>query len=161
MSPRVTGRVGRGNPADATAASPAVLALADSVTTDAIQARGRGLIGRSIDADEMAWVVQRFFAALDETLDTLVGSLPKRNSLEEHARRLRELSDAMDDLADKHTERLDYERYSGLVQHAVELKTAATIITASDLDAAIDGLIADAQDHLGYVLELCEKGGDV
>lgn len=77
MSPSVTGRVGRGNPADAPVASPAAIALANSVTTTAIQDRAAVILNRPLSAEELAWVVERFFVALDETLDMLIGSRPK------------------------------------------------------------------------------------
>ncbi|QDV71877.1 hypothetical protein [Botrimarina mediterranea] len=100
MSPRVTGRVGRGNPANAPAASPADI-----------------------------------------------------------ARCLRELAEETEALADKHTERLDYEGYSGLAERAAELKAVAKAILAEDLAAVIAEMIAQAEDHLSSIHELCEEGG--
>ncbi|TWU00471.1 hypothetical protein Pla108_14220 [Botrimarina colliarenosi] len=159
MSPRVTGRVGRGNPADAPAASPAVLALTDSVTTDALQAKAEGLIHRRLTADEMAWLVQRFFTALDQTLDSLFNALPLASSPSVDPHRLRELAEAMDVLADKHTEQLYYEGYAGLTEHAAELKSVASVLDAEDPAAVVARMIAQAEDHLLFIRELCE-GGD-
>lgn len=106
MSPSVTGSVGRGNPADAPAASPAAIVLA------------------------------------------------------ERARQMRELAEAMEALADKHTEELDYEGYSGLMEHAAELKAVAKTLVAENLSAVIAEMLDHAEGHHEYLRQLCEKGGD-
>jgi hypothetical protein len=72
---------------------------------------------------------------------------------------MRGLAEAMEALADKYTEELDYEGYSGLIEHAAELKAVAKILVAEDPAAVIAEMLDQAEGHHEYLRQLCENGG--
>jgi hypothetical protein len=160
MSPRVTGRVGRGNPAGAPAAGLTADSLLFAATTCSVQDFARDTLGRELSADELEWVAQRMTIVAGEALDTLVGSLPKADSPSSLAERLLALAAAIDGLGEEHCARLSFESYTGLSENAAELKAVANAIVADDLGAVVAKLIAEGEEHLRNVREFCEEGGE-
>jgi hypothetical protein len=83
MSPRVTGRVGRGNPAGAPAVGLTAQGLLYAATIGSVQDLASDKLGRDLSASEIEWVAQRLTLAASEALDTLIGSLPMASARDE------------------------------------------------------------------------------
>jgi hypothetical protein len=98
MSPRVTGRVGRGNPAGAPAAGLQAESLLYAATIGSVQDLAGDKLGRELSADEIEWIAQRLTIAAGETLDTLVGSLPSAPNPSDQREQLKAIILFADDL---------------------------------------------------------------
>lgn len=66
----------------------------------------------------------------------------------DQADELRLWSDKLDRVADRFTERLDYDRYTGLTEQACELRAVAELLTSPNRVAHVAQLIELAQEHL-------------
>ncbi len=67
------------------------------------------------------------------------------------ASRLRRLAGEMDRLADAHCEVLDFEAYSGLTEHAAELRAVARAVTHNDLYRILGEFASEAEQHIAFV----------
>jgi hypothetical protein len=76
---------------------------------------------------------------------------------ESRADLLRFWADELDRVADRYTERLDYEGYTGLSEHACELRAAAALLACRNRDAHVAKLIELARDHLRFIEEAYEE----
>lgn len=90
-------------------------------------------------------------------------SLIVRNRQERDAlaARLRELSDQLEQLADRHCELLSFEGYTGLGENAAELKAVIRVLQADDLHAVVQTLMDEARDHIACIEEAFDKEGAV
>ncbi len=88
-------------------------------------------------------------------------TLRDRQERDALAARLRELVDRLEQLADTHCETLAYEGYSGLCEHAAELKAVIRVLQAGDhLSAIVQAIITEATDHIAFIEEAYGSGGD-
>lgn len=67
--------------------------------------------------------------------------------------RLRQLAEQLDALADRHCEALDYEGYTGLSEHAAELKVVLRVLLAPDVAAELASLVTQAEEHIAFIEE--------
>lgn len=75
------------------------------------------------------------------------------------AERLRFCAEELDRVADRFTEKLDYEGYTGLAEHACELRAVAAFLTCQNRDAHLAKLVELARDHLRFIEEAYGKEG--
>ncbi|WP_442483321.1 hypothetical protein [Aeoliella sp. SH292] len=81
---------------------------------------------------------------------TLLGDSQQRDAL---AVRLRQLVGQLEALADEHCETFDYEGYTGLSEHAAELKVVLRVLLASDVAAELTVLVTQAEEHIAFIHE--------
>lgn len=67
--------------------------------------------------------------------------------------RLRQLAEQLDALADQHCETLDYEGYTGLSEHAAELKVVLRVLMAPDVAVELTVLVSQAEEHIAFIHE--------
>ena len=66
-------------------------------------------------------------------------------------------ADELDALADRFCEQLDYEGYTGLSEHAAELKAVAALLDSTNRDSHLAKLVEQARDHARFIKEAFDE----
>lgn len=147
MSPRVTGRVGRGNPAGAPAAGLKAESLLYAVTVGSLQDLALDKLGRELSAEEIEGIAQKITFAAGESLDTFLGWLPAKpvvDELHELLSRRRQIAHVWEigDVRDLRPDLTEDEAWS-VLQLVDDQKDATLGITWDTLEAAASELFPE------------------